>query len=126
MVENIIEIIYSPKDGNQPKYSEDVQIKYLQQTLNSTNAFILSLVMSCVGSQLKLLRMSWYRIMKQFQTNMKLVIRRYLYIWHKYFPGVDSSPNDLLLSEISTYFSSYNYNSIILNSYICLFLSILF
>ena len=37
LVENITRIIYSSEDEKPRKYSEDGQIKYLQQTLNSMN-----------------------------------------------------------------------------------------
>ena len=84
----------------------DGQMKYLKQTLSSINAFLLSLMMSYVGSQFKLLRMSWYRSMKLFQTKLNLVINTYLCIWNEYFPEVYSSSNDLVLSGISNCISS--------------------
>ena len=87
-------------------------MKYFQQTLNSINAFLLLLVMSYVGSRFKLLRISWYIIMKLFRTNLKLVIKKYLCSFNESFPRVDSSSNDLILIEISKYISSYNFNSI--------------
>ena len=46
LVEKNKEIIYSSEDENPPKYSEDGQIKYLKQTLNSINALLMLLVMS--------------------------------------------------------------------------------
>ena len=54
LVENIMETHYSSENENPPHHSEAGQNKYLQQTLNSTNTFLLSLVMSYVGSRLKL------------------------------------------------------------------------
>ena len=48
-VEHITEILYSYEDGNPLKYSEDGKMKDLQQTLNSINDFLLSLVISYVG-----------------------------------------------------------------------------
>ena len=65
-LKTITEISYSYEDEKPPNYSEDGQMKYLQRTLNLMNAFLLSLLMSYVGSRFKLLRMSWYRSMKQF------------------------------------------------------------
>ena len=74
--------MFSSEDENPPKYNEDDQMKYLQQTLKSINDFIMSLVMSYVGSQFKLLRMSWYRIMKPFRNTLKFFIRKYLCSFH--------------------------------------------
>ena len=48
---------YEYDGGNVPCQSEYGQLKCLQQTLNKNNDFILSLVMSYVGSRFKLLRM---------------------------------------------------------------------
>ena len=106
------EINYSSGDENTPRHSEYIKMKYLQQTLNSMNAFLLSLLMSYVGSWFKLLRISWYRSIKPFQTNLKLVIKKYLCSLHESFPRVDSSSNDVMLIETSKYISSYNINSI--------------
>ena len=59
-----------------------------------------------MGSVLKLLSMSWYKSMKPFQNNLKLVIKKYMCIWHEYLPGVDSSSNDIrLVSSQDTHFS---------------------
>ena len=44
LVENIIEIHYESEEKNTPNLSEAGKIKYLQQTLNSMNSFLLSLV----------------------------------------------------------------------------------
>ena len=87
-------------------------MKYLKQTLNSIDELLMSLVMSYVGSKFKVLSISWYISMKQFLTNMKLVINKYLCRWHKYFPGVDYSSNNIMLSGISKYISPQNYISI--------------
>ena len=106
------EIIYSSEDENQPKYREDSQMKYFQQTLNSINAFLLLLVMSYVGSRFKLLRISWYIIMKLFRTNLKLVIKKYLCSLHESLPRVDCSSNDGMLSEMSKYLCLYNSSTI--------------
>ena len=82
------------------------------KTLNSMNAFCLSLVMSYIGSQFKWLWMSWYKTMKPFQTHLKLVIKKYLFRFHESFLGVKPSSNYLMLSEMSEYISSYNFKSI--------------
>ena len=74
-----------------PRHSESGQIEYLQQTFNSMNSFITSLVMSYVVLRLILLRMSWYKIIKPFRRNLKLVIKKYLCSLYEYFPGADSS-----------------------------------
>ena len=57
--------------------------------------------------------------MKPFITNPELVIKKYLCSLHEYFPGFDSSLNDIRLSEISKYIYSYNFNSISFEFYIC-------
>ena len=54
--------------------------------------------------------------MKPFRTNLKLVINNYLCSVHKSFPEVDSSSNDVMLSENSKYICSYNFNSISFDS----------
>ena len=61
LVENITETHYKYADENPHCHSDARQNKYLQQTLNSIDAFILSLLISYVGSCFKLLSMSWYR-----------------------------------------------------------------
>ena len=50
--------------------------------------------------------MSWYRSMKPFQTNLKLVINKYLFNLNENLPGVDSVSNDVILSETSKYICS--------------------
>ena len=101
LAEKIREIIYSSEDENPRKYNKNFQMKDLQQALNSVNASLLSLVMSYVGSVFKLLRMSWFISMKQFLTNLNLVINKYVHILHESFPGVDYYSNDIILIEIS-------------------------
>ena len=101
MVGNITEQIYSSEDENISKYSVNGQTKYLRQTLNSMIDFLLLLMMSYVGSVFKLLRMSWFISMKQFLTNLNLVINKYVHILHESFPGVDYYSNDIILIEIS-------------------------
>ena len=103
LVENIMENHYEYEDKKPPHHSEAGQIIYLQQNLNSINAFLMSLVMSYVGSRFKLLTMSWYKNMIPFRTNFKLFIKKILCGVHDYFPGVDSSSNDDMLSRMSTY-----------------------
>ena len=98
------------------KYTEDGQTKDLFQTLNLMNSFLFLLVMSYMGSQLKILRISWYSSMKSFQTNLKLVINKFFCSWHESFPGVESSSNDLILRVMSKYISSYNLISIVARS----------
>ena len=49
-----------------PKPSEYVQSEYSENMLNSMNVFPLSLEMSFLGSQFKIMRMSWYNSMKPF------------------------------------------------------------
>ena len=58
LVDDITEIHYEYEDENPRKYSEDSQIKFLNKTLNSMNAFLLFLVISYVGSRFKLFRKS--------------------------------------------------------------------
>ena len=78
----------------------------------------MSLVMKYMGSRLKLLMMSWYRSMKQFRTKLKLDINKYFCRLHEYFHKVDSSSNDVMLSEMSKYIYSYNFNRINFDIYI--------
>ena len=93
-------------------------MKDSQKNLKSMNDFLLLLVMSYVVSQLKLLSMSWYRNMKPFLTNLKLVIEKYLCIFPESFLKIDCSSNDLMLSELGKYIYSYNFNSISFGLYI--------
>ena len=95
LVENIMETKYEFEDEKPTHHSDTRKIKYLQQTLISIKAFLLLLVMSYVGSRCILLRLSWYLSMKPFITNLRLVKEK-----HDYFPGVDSSSNDVMLSRI--------------------------
>ena len=67
LVLNITVIIYSSEYENPPKCGEDDQMQNLQQTLNSRNDSLILLVMSYMGSRLKLLRMYWYRSMNQLE-----------------------------------------------------------
>ena len=66
LAEKVTEINYSCEDEKPPRHSKNGKMKYLQQTLNQMNEFIMLLVMSCVGSRLELLRVSGYIIMKPF------------------------------------------------------------
>ena len=54
------------------------------------NAFLLSLVMYFLGSQFKILRMSWYDSMKAFQDNIVLVMNNYLCSLYVSLPGIYS------------------------------------
>ena len=54
------------------------------------NAFILSLVISFLGSRLKILRMSWYKSITQFQDNLELVIKIHFRSLNDTSPGIDS------------------------------------
>ena len=51
------------------------QLKRLIYTLNSIGSFLISLVISFVGSHFRLLRMYWYTDMKPFHKNLILVIK---------------------------------------------------
>ena len=89
------------------------------------NSFLLSLVISYVVSRFKLLRMSWYRNMKLFWTNMKLVMNKYLYSWNEYLPGFDSYSNYIMLSEIIKYISCWNLDPISFEVYIFFYSNIM-
>ena len=56
----------------------------------------MSLGILYVGSIFRLLRMSWYKLMKLFQTDLKLVIDFFCAL-NDDFHGVDYSPNDVIL-----------------------------
>ena len=71
------------------------------------NSFIISLVVSSVGSQLKILSMSWYKSIKPFQNNLKLVIKKYLCSGNDPLPGVEYSSNDQVFSGIMTKYIYY-------------------
>ena len=68
---------------NPHKYSEGDQMKDLVQTLNFINSILMLLVMSYMGSGLKILSISWYSSIKSFQTNLKLVIKKMFCSWHE-------------------------------------------
>ena len=110
-----METRYDSKDENPHRHSDVGQMKYLQQTLNSMNAFLLLLVMSYVVSHFKLLRMPWYRSMKPFRTNLQIFIKRHLCSLHYYFPGFENSSNNVMLIEMSRYICLYNFNTISLD-----------
>ena len=102
-LKNIKETHYESEYENTPRHSVAGKNKYLQQTLKSNYDFLLLLVMSYVGSRFKLLRISWYRSMKPFRKNIKLVLKKKLCSLHHYFPGVESFSNDVMLSGASKY-----------------------
>ena len=106
LVWNIIENHYESEDENPPHHSETGKIKYLQKTLNSMNDFLLLILMSYVGSCFKLLRMHWYRSMKPFRTNLKLVIKKHLCTFYNSCPGVKFSSNCVMLNGMSKYICS--------------------
>ena len=91
-----------------PIHIEDGQFKYLKHNLNSMNEFNLSFMMSFLGSRFKILKMSWYTSMKPFQTNLEIVIKKYLCCWRDSLPRAYSSSNDQTFSVMSKYISSYN------------------
>ena len=82
LFENQMETHYKYYDEKTPRQIESGKPKYLQQTLNSMNNFLLLSVMSCLGSHFKLLRMSWYINMKPLRTNLKLFINKYFCVTH--------------------------------------------
>ena len=100
--------MYESDEMRPRQYSKDSQMKDQVQTLNLINSFLLLLVMKYMGSRLKILRIYWYSSMKLFQTNLKLVIKKFFCSWHESLPGFEYSSNDLLLSVMSKYISSYN------------------
>ena len=112
LFENIMETHYESKDEKPHCYSESGKIKDLQQILNPINAFILSLLMSYAVSHFKLLNISWYRSMKPFIANLKLVIKKPLCIWHDYFIVFDYSSNNDMLNGMSMYICFYHFNTI--------------
>ena len=97
LVENIMETHYEYDDEKSPHHSMNGKSKDLQQKLKSINYFILALVMSYVGSCFKLIRIYWYKNMKPFRTNLKLVWKKFVYGMHGSFLGDDSSSNVFML-----------------------------
>ena len=63
--------------------------------------FILSLVISFVGSGFKVFIMSWYKCMTQFLENIQMVIKKYLCQCHASFPGSDYISNEEVSSGMS-------------------------
>ena len=95
LVDNKQELCYYSKpsaDG-----LKKIEFKYLK----SMNLFLLSLVIFCVGSWFKVLRMSWYKCMTPFLDSLQLVIKNYLCHWLASFPGIDYNSNKQVLSGIS-------------------------
>ena len=67
-----------------------VHDKYFDyEYFNPINSFIVSLVISFVGSWFKLSRMYWYECMIPFLYHLHLVINNYLCPFHNVFPGID-------------------------------------
>ena len=77
MFDNKWEPFYGYEVDVLTKPSVDGQKNDLNLTLNSMNIFLLSLVISCVGSRFKILRMYWYKCMKTFRDSLELVINKY-------------------------------------------------
>ena len=72
------------------KPSEDYLGKrFDDQYLKSITPFLLSLIISFLGSQFKILRMSWYKCMISFRDKLRLVMDKYLRQCHNSFPGID-------------------------------------
>ena len=71
-----------------PKPSADVQSNY-SDFFNSMNVLLLLLVIYFMGPRFKILRVSWYNVMKPFQCNLALVMEKYLCSLHVSFPGID-------------------------------------
>ena len=61
---------------------------------NLITPFIVSLVISFVGCQLKLFRVSWYECMTLFQDHPQLVIKKYLFPFNYSFIGIDYKLNE--------------------------------
>ena len=70
---------------------------------NLMNPFLVSLVICFVGSQFKLLRMSWYKFMIPFWDHLHSVIKEYLCTFNDSFPGIDNISNEEPLSGMSKY-----------------------
>ena len=109
------ECFYESELEKLPKPSADHQLKQFKYTLSSMNAFLISLVKSLLGSQFKIMRISWYKMIKLFQDNLKLVIKKYLCSFHYWFLGIYYISNENLLSGMSKHNPSYNYISICFN-----------
>ena len=84
-----METHYYSEDEKPHCHCEAGKIKDLQQALNSINALLLLIVMSCVRSCLKSLRFYWYRSMQLFITNVKLVIKKKIVACMIFFLVID-------------------------------------
>ena len=111
MIENIIETNYEYKDEKPLRHSQYGKIKYLQQTLNSINNFLLLLMMSYVVSHIKLISMYWCESMRPLRTNLRLVMQEIFFSLHYSFPGSDSSSNNFMLNEMIKYICFYHFNT---------------
>ena len=70
------------------------------------------LVISYVGSHLKLLWMSWYKSIKQLINNLKLIIKKDFCVMNGGFNGVEYYSNDFILIVMSKYICFYHLNTI--------------
>ena len=78
---------------------KNIDYKYL----NLMTPFLLSLVISFMGSQLKTLIMSWYKCMTPFRNHLQLVIEKYLFQFNDSFPSIEYKSNEELLIGMSRY-----------------------
>ena len=69
-----------PWDDSEP--SAVVRKNFDHEYFNLMNLFLVSLVISFVGSRFKLLRMSWYKYMTPFRDHLHLVIKKYVRLFH--------------------------------------------
>ena len=77
------------------------QANSLKYTLSSIDPFLMLLVMLFVGSFSKLSWISWYKNMKPFRSNLKLVINKYVCGMNSQFPIDKCSDNDFMLSNMT-------------------------
>ena len=68
--------------------------KYDHEYFNLMTPSLVSFVASSVVSQLKLLRITWYKCMTPFRHHLHLLIKKYLCPFHNSFSIIDNISNE--------------------------------
>ena len=72
---------------------ESLKKQFYYKYLKSMTPFVLSLVISFVGSWFKILRVSWYKCITPFWDKVKLVVKKYLCQCHNSLHDIGYIPN---------------------------------
>ena len=76
---------------------------FYHEYFNLMTTLLVSLLISLVGYQFKLLRMSWYKCMTPFRDHLHLVINKYLCPFYYSFAVIDYKSNEETLIGMSKY-----------------------